>query len=59
MRNDGYTVQRFLNYLQYRGTTCPVGVSPGRWGGMLTWYATRLQLGEPFCTTQTGLLGPR
>jgi len=46
------TITRFLNHLSYVGTTCPVGMNPSRWSGMLVWYNTRLGLGESFIISQ-------
>ncbi len=41
-------LQRFLNYLSYKGTTCPCGIHQSRWQGMLKWFATRQQLRDHF-----------
>ena len=33
------TVARFTNYIRY-STTCPTGITPARWRGMLKWART-------------------
>ena len=33
------TTTRFINYICY-SITCPDGITPARWGGMLTWART-------------------
>jgi hypothetical protein len=40
------TVQHFLNYIIYSSTP-PEGVNLPRWRGMLKWFDTRRELGEP------------
>jgi len=33
------TTSRFINYIRY-STTCPTGITPARWRGMLKWART-------------------
>lgn len=32
---------RILNHIAYAGTSCPAGVHPARWRGILRWLARR------------------
>jgi len=38
-RGNTMTVARFTNYIRY-STTCPTGITPARWRGMLKWART-------------------
>ena len=38
-RGNTMTIARFTNYIRY-STACPDGITPERWGGMLTWART-------------------
>ena len=37
MRNDGYTLIRFIDHLKYDGRR-PEDINPHRWAGMCAWY---------------------